>query len=312
MKATSASLLLSCLFGCSSAPVTIAPPDASTVPTLTLAEFPGATTGFDDRRDDDAWDGSDQVVFALRLRKGAEVHRWLLTLDVILGENLIAMVDGGKQRISLWQDKTWTYEWTENGKATEQSVTSKMLPVGVTVHDEAGRKLSNSVVKLPSRLLGRGLLPAIETSFEIAARQGQAPTEADGRPLIEAMLGMMSLLNVVQEDDALADYFWQVVEKPSVWSLITGLGARASMSMPFEQSLPATRLPANLPPTEPAYVVPVRIDVNGSPALLADVVAVDARRPYALCGGMVAAVARHPSNPDITFELQLIAAHCGK
>lgn len=316
MKHTPTAVALVCLSACSSVPIAIAPPDAATSPTLAMGSFPGASTGFDDRCDDAAWNGDDEVLFALQLKKGDVVRRWLLTLDVVIGEELIARIDGGAERkIELWADKTWNYQTTADGVATDHTIRSKMLPIGVTVRDQDGRQLTKSLVQLPSELLGRGLLPAIETSLAYAAGHSQGVAEVTGpdlQPIVQAMIAVMSLLNVVQEDDALADYFWQVVEKPSIWSVVTGLGVKATMSMPFEQSLPATRLPPGLPPTEPAYVVPMRIDVNGSPALLADVVAVDARRPYALCGGMVAAVARHPSNPDITFELQLIAAHCGK
>lgn len=315
MKTVSATLALACLLGCSSAPPPTTPPDPATAAGLVLAEFAAAKVGFDERCDDAAWDGADEVVFALRLKKGDTVHHWLLTLEVVLGEQLIARVDdGGEAKLELWENKTWTYQTTAHGITSDHTVCSRMLPILVTVRDQAGTELTTSLIRLPCQLLGRGLLPAVEASLAHAARS-TAPAEpvtADVQPVVEAMIAVMSLFHVVQEDDALADYFWQVVEKPSLWSVVTGLGVKATMSMPFEQSLPATRLPANLPPSEPAYVVPLRIDVNGSPALLADVVAVDARRPYALCGGMVAAVARHPSDPTVTFELQLIAAHCGR
>lgn len=306
-------LAVLCLPACTGMPLAVAPVDPATAPALTRTEYPGASPGFDARSDDPTWNGGDQVLYALRLRKGDEVRRWLLRLDVVLGESLIARVeDSSEQKIELWENQTWTYRTTEHGESREHRVTSKMLPVGVVVSDANGHELTKSLVKLPAHLLGHGLLPAIDCALAGAAADGDGADRTDIRPVVEAILGTMSLLNVVQEDDALAQYFWQVVEKPSLWSVVTGLGVQATMTMPFEQSLPATRLPADLPPVDRAYVVPLRIDVNGSPALLADVVAVDARRPYALCGGMVAAVARHPSNPDVTFELQLLAARLGK
>ena len=140
-----------CLSGCSGVPLSIAPVDPATTPTLTLAEFPGAVSAFDARSDDASWDAGDEVLFALRLRKGDEVHRWLLRLDVVLGERLIARVDGSsEQKIELWEDKTWTYQTTAAGKATEHKVTSKMLPIGVTVSDASGQLLAKSRVRLPS------------------------------------------------------------------------------------------------------------------------------------------------------------------
>lgn len=304
------SLIVCCLCSCRAAPPAIVPPDPGNTPHLEFAQFPGARTGFDDRSPDAAWDGNDEVLFALRLRKGAEVHRWLLHLEVVLGEHLIARVDNDPDhRIELWETRTWTWTETHDGTSQDVTTTSRMLPVLVTIRDQHGARLDHSLVKLPANLLGRGLLPAIER----ARHADPEPLAGDAsRPMVEAMIATMALLHVVQQDDVLADYFWQVVEKPGLWSVLTHLGVQATMTMPFEQSLPATRLPAGLPPVDRAFVVPLRIEVNGHPALLADVVAVDAARPYALCGGMVAAVARHPTRPEITFELQLLAARLGQ
>jgi hypothetical protein len=307
---TTCGLVALCLQACSSMPVSITA-DPSATPSLSLAEFPGAASTFDARSDDPVWDGDDQVLFALRLCKGREIHRWLLRLEVVLGESLIARVEGSaEQKIELWENKTWTYTTNTQGEPQQHRVASRMLPVKVTVSDANGQQLARSLVKLPAHLLGRGLLSAIESARANASAGNAAGS--DIQPVVEAIIATMSLLSVVQEDNVLADYFWQVVEKPGIWSVVTGLGVQATMSMPFEQSLPATRLPAGLPHVDPAYVVPLRIDVNGRAALLADVVVIDASRPYALCGGMVAAVARHPSKPDISFELQLVAARLGK
>jgi hypothetical protein len=55
-------------------------------------------------------------------------------------------------------------------------------------------------------------------------------------------------------------------------------------------------------------VIPLRVDVNGSPALFADLLATDPRRPLALCGGMVAIAAHHPTDSGIHFDAQLLAA----
>ncbi|HEU4418709.1 MAG TPA: formylglycine-generating enzyme family protein, partial [Planctomycetota bacterium] len=199
---------------------------------------------------------------------------------------------------------------------THAQVTSKILPVMATVCDEQGRKLTASVVKLPVRLLGRGVLPAIDCAVAATQAQAQGSLSEPARevalhPLIETTLGLMSLLNVVQENDELAEYFWQVVEKPSIWSVITGFGVKTTFSMGFERSVPAANLPPDLPGSDRAFVVPMQIDVNGSPALFLELTATDAARPYSLCGGIVAGIARHPTKTDHALELQLIAARLG-
>ncbi|HEX6811316.1 MAG TPA: hypothetical protein VF384_06815 [Planctomycetota bacterium] len=310
-----------CLAACHGVAPQLAAPNSDVSVALPTDEFPGASgmaTGFDARTGDRSWQSDDEVVFALRLRKGEEVHRWLLRLRVVFGEQLVARIDNlPSQRIALWEERSWTYTVTDAGQRRDLQAKSRMLPVSAIVCDEHGKQLTKSLVKLPVQLLGRGLLPAVDTALSAARVQpgaNETPQYRDEsvRPLVEATLGLMSLLTVVQEDDALAEYFWQVVEKPSIWSVITGFGVKATFSMPFEKSVPATNLPPDLPAPGRAFVVPMQIDVNGSPALFLEVVATDAARPYSLCGGIVAAVARHPTNPDVTLELQLLAARLGE
>lgn len=305
---------------CSTAPTVMQAPSGTIATTLSRAEFPGlakADLRFDPRSDDASWASGDEVVFALRLVKGTEVRRWVLHLSVVFGQDLVTRLDAsGSTLDGLWDERSWTYTVTESDQPREMVVTSLRLPVSVVIRDENGKKLSASLVRLPVHLLGRGVLPAVDLAIAAAAQPTEAAAaatrEQSVRPMVDAMIAMMALLNVVQEDEALAQYFWQVVEKPSLWSVVTGLGVRATLSMPFEQSVPAVTLPPGLPPTDHAYVVPLRIDVNGAPALLLDILATDAARPFALCGGMVAAVARHPSKPDVTLELQVLSAQLGK
>ena len=305
---------------CSAAPVPVAAPSPTAVSDLSLAEFPGAAgllSGFDGRRTDAKWEGGDEILFGLRLQRGAEVQRWLLHLSVMLGEGLVAGLDTGPAApIRLWEERIWAYTATDRGEPREYQIRSQLLPVSVTVCDADGKKLGASLVKRPVQLLGAGVLPAVDVSLALAQAKTapaseQSFREDQGRPTVAAALGMMALLSVVQEDDVLAQYFWQVVEKPSLWSVMTSLGVSATVRMPFEQSVPAEQLPSHLPPPGRAFVVPLRIDVNGSPALNADVIAVDAARPYALCGGMVGAVARHPTRSDLHFDVQLLAARVG-
>jgi hypothetical protein len=319
LKRLLATTLVTCLAACNTIPPQPPPPNGAMAVDLPKTEYPGANgmaVGFDARTEDRSWETDDEVVFALRLRRGEKVDRWLLRLRVVLGERVTGSLGNEPVKLDVWQEMSWTYTITDHGKSRDAQVTSKLLPVMATVCDEQGVTLTTSVVKLPVRLLGRGVLPAIDCA--VAATQAQAQgtlSEADREvslhPLVEATLGLMSLLNVVQEDDALAGYFWQVVEKPSLWSVITGFGVKATFSMGFEKSVPAANLPPDLPAAERAFVVPMQIDVNGSPALFLELTATDAARPFSLCGGIVAGVARHPTKADHALELQLIAARLG-
>jgi hypothetical protein len=235
--------------------------------------------------------------------------RWLLRLSALVPQTLAESLGTREGSDGLWEIKIWSWTWTVHGEPREFTTQSLLLPVTATVSDEKGRVLSSSIVKLPVRLLSRGVLPAVD-----CVRGGAVTSPLVDRttisPLVDATIAMMALLNVVQEDDALADHFWKVVEKPSLWSVITGFGVRASLTMAFEKSVPVAMPSPNLPAAERAFVVPLQIDVNGSPALLVDVVVIDSARPFAICGGIVAATARHPTRSDTRLELQLLGAHC--
>lgn len=350
--------LLSCVLcfaACSTTPVLqpLAPPPSS-LAELGPQEFPGAARllrGFDAPVDAGEWHIDDRVLFGLRLRKGDEVHRWLLQLDVALAREpaqssfrrRLAAATSDQQRqlvqagMDSWEGnfkrRSWPYTVTTADGTVEHIASSAMLMVAVSVYEADGTQIGRSLVSLPAELLGKGVLRAADLATA-AASAGGRPAQARGvirdadpagrpaaaddddgdaagsslRPQVEAIVAMLSLLRVVQEDDVLAGYFWQVIEKPGLWSVLTHLGVKASIQVAFERSVEADGMPAHLPALGRAVVVPMRIDVNGSPALYADVLATDARRPFALCGGMVQASAHHPNDPSLQFDLALLAA----
>jgi len=303
-------LLAALLAGCTAPPPAVPPPRA-----LLAADFPGAAallTGFDERTDG-PWTSGDAVLFGLRLHKAQQEHRWLLHLSIALGEELVGRLGDDEARTLdvLWGKKVSPYTAKSGEQSRDLEIESRMLPVRATVHDAEGKVLGASTVVLPADLLRAGMLPAVDAAL---AQPPGSPETLDPKtmePFVRALLGLMSLFGVVQEGSVLRDYFWQVVEKPSVWSLATKLGVEATLSAAFEKSLPASELPPGLPALGRGCTIPLRIEVNGAPALLADVLAVTAARPYSLCGGMVAATARHPSRPDLQFDIALLAARCG-
>ncbi len=322
-RSVAACLFAACaLTGCGLAPDLPIKPAGGVWQHLQAADFPGAgrlLEGFDAPTADGEWLQQDRLLFALQLRKGETVHRWLLHLQVLIGDVMSTRLgDDQPTEIKLWNDRSWTYTTTVLGEKREKRVSSRMLPVVVRVHDEQGKQLGNSLVQLPADLLGAGLLPGIDAATTLYA--GTDP-EANPMPreqqeqhvdaMVRSTLALVALLTIVQEDNVLADYFWQVIEKPSIWSVVSSFGVSASLVTALEQSQPTTDLPPGMPTTSRAFIAPMRVEVNGTPALLADILATDASRPYALCGGMVAASARHPSRPDLHFDVQLLAARLG-
>lgn len=291
---------------------------------LSVEAFPGAAailSGFDAEGDDREWAIGDQALFGLRLQKGDEVQCWLMHLRVQGARQpkqhgTFKMQDGtevGGIEFDLNNYGTQSFTGQQEGEPFTCRIKSLLLPVAVTIYDGSGQQLGSSQVQLPADVLGRGLLPSIDAglAFEKARLAGKpmaaAARAALRQPMLDGYVCLMSIVNLVQEDDVLAQYFWQVVQKPGVWSVLTSLGVQVSTSMQLERSVPAA-MPATMPYLDRAMVLPLRIDVNGEPALFVDVLATTPRRPLALCGGMVAAAARHPTDGRLHFDVQLLAS----
>lgn len=306
---------------CHTAPTPLDRPASDVFTTLPAAEFPGADAllqGFDGRQNGTAWDSGDRVLFGLRLRKGETVHRWLLSLTLVLGDRLLARVgsgDDGTALDTIMPQHSWSYTAEIADERREIPIKSKMSLVSVEVYDAHGARLGKSLVHLPRDLMAHGLLAGIECALRHGRGGGDFRSfddEGAVRPMAKGLIALIALLNVVQNDEVLEEYFWLVVQQPSLWSVIAGLGVSATLTASLEQSIAVTDLPMQLPQTHPAYAMPLRVDVNDTPALLADVIAVDPARPYGLCAGIVAASARHPTNADIRFDVQLLAARLGR
>lgn len=303
---------------CSSVPIELRPPDPLVATALPASEFPGAPrllAGFDARTPETRWNGGDRILFGLRLRKGDTTKRWLLQLEVIVGDRMRSVLDGEEVELTIFEERQWSYTAVIGGERKQIAIDSKMSLVEVKVHDEDGTVLGKSLVRLPAELMSRGLLPGIECA--LAHQDGGGDFRSFGsveevRPMAEGLISLIALLDVVQNDSVLEEYFWQVVQKPSVWSVIAGFGVTASLTASLEKSVLVRELPPGLPAAGQAYAMPLRVDVNGDPALVADVISVDAQRPFALCGGIVAASARHPGDEGLRFDVQLLAARLGE
>jgi hypothetical protein len=168
----------------------------------------------------------------------------------------------------------------------------------VTVADAGGEQLGRSSALLPRDLLGKGFVQAC-LGAEIAS-----PDEV---PMVEAMVSLMALLQVVREDSVLAPILWQVVQGPSVLSVVFHFGVRVAVQPRFHATT-RVHTPPQLPPGDPAWSVPITLTVNDEPALLCEVLVGRPLPPRLLCGGIVAATARHPAEARREFAMVLLAA----
>lgn len=297
--AVAAGLLL--LTACAGAPqVTLSPGAAS----LAAAEFPGAARlldGFSPFTFASEWVPGDTVLYGLRLRRGATQQRWLLRLRL---DEVDVDVDAAPLRWDL----------QVNGEMQRfESVHSR---VTATVADADGNVLGSSRPRMPRDFLARGFAPACEQVRAYREAHPDLDTAqgfydgVDARLLAEAVVSAMALLDTVRNDPLLSPILWQVVRRPSLLSVLGNLGVSVVVQPRFLRATQTVPPIAEMPHGA-VWRVPIDLLVNDSPALVAELVVGTSRPPFGVGGGILGAIARHPSDPDVEFEVLLLAARRG-
>ncbi len=298
--------LLTCAAACAGpAVMTLSPPP----PALSPADFPGRARlldGFAPLADGaPQWLPGDAVLFGLRLRRGDDCRHWLLHLRL---DEIDAVDDRGEPLPPV--------HWELLVDGAPQRFTSAQAHVTATVTDRDGNRLGSSTSAVPRDFLVRGFGPACRP---VAAALGRHPGIAgsdafyaaiETRPLAEAVVSAMAMLACVQRDAVLAEILWQVVQRPSWWSVVGNLGVSIVVRPRFHATVAAAAPVAGLP-HEGLWRVPVELLVNDAPALDVELVVGTTRPPFVLGAGIVGAVARHPRDPSIEFSLLLLAARRG-
>lgn len=277
---------------------------------LDVRDFPAPSRllfGYGVRGGRGDWRAGDTVLFGLRLRKAGEERNWLLQLRLL--DPLIAGEGGGEAP---------SVEWSLRINGGREHFASRMCRVEAVVMDGEGREIGRSEPELPRDFLDSGVASACKL-IERRLSEGLRFAIDDGRDVVlpvqtrelaQATVCAVSLLQVVQEDDVLAPLLWEVIEKPTLWSVISNLGASVVLRPEFHHAMRRTSpLPGNYDPT---WSLPMQLDVNGRQALQLELLVADPAPPYSLCGGLFGATARHPRDADLEFSLLLLSARRGR
>ena len=155
--------------------------------------------------------------------------------------------------------------------------------------DDAGAVLGRSEPLLPRDFLDcRCIAERLRTRAPSDCRLlepdrqvgGSFTATLDVRPLAEATVCAVALLQVVEDDDrVLSPLLWQVVEKPSIWSVVSNLGAqrRAAAALPRRHRSASPRCPSS--PHTDTWRMPLSLYVNDEAALHVDLFVADSGRP---------------------------------
>lgn len=181
-----------------------------------------------------------------------------------------------------------------NGDAARSDV---RIEVAVFARD--GRPRGRSGHTIGRMHLTAGLHPA--ACELLSPHRRLEPTETG--PIVSGVIALREILRIVEEDDALSRLLWQVVERPSVWSVVRNLGVHPSLALgPVE-------VIADAPPgTGRVLRTAISLALNGVPSLRCSVASVEPRAPYSVSGGILSLVAERPGDGNLRFELHLLSA----
>lgn len=272
--------------------------------------FPGAAAMLDgfDARGDAQWRAGDEVLFGLQLRAATGTRRWLLHLRLT---EPVAIARAGDEVPA--HDFLPPLQWTLKVNEADLHFTSARCRVLATVCDADGKVLGRSEPVLPRDFLATGFTGACD----VLARwqQEQRPsrqrtgTSQDAFQFAHATVAAIALLQVVQEDSVLAPLLWQVLERPSWWSVVQNCGARLLVQPAFDQAEPMAFAHG---PAARTWRVPITLSVNEQKALVTHLYVASAARPQALCGGIVGGIAQNPHDAGRELGLVLLAARCAR
>ncbi len=171
--------------------------------------------------------------------------------------------------------------------------------IEIAVFDRDGHPRGRSTHAIRRMHLTAGLHPA---ACELLIPHRHLEPDETG-PILSGVLALREILRIVAEDETLSRLLWQVVERPSPWSVIRHLGVHPSLALgPVEPS-------ADAPPgAGRALRTAISLTLNGAPSLRCSVATVEPRAPYSVSGGILSLVAERPGDGRLRFELHLLSA----
>lgn len=196
---------------------------------------------------------------------------------------------------------------TRRGRAT---VSAESLQAGLAGYCESSlgvaARLQAAGIKHPV-YYGLGHRPkaeVVESGRKAAAAFGL--TAEEERLAFSVYFALRAFYQAASGIPACREVLEQVIQKPSLWSVATHLGLATSFNYGWQHVRPLPPEPFGL--SSPVYELPVKLALNGTPALRASLSVATTRPPLRNCAGIVALDVEHPTDGRKRVCLRLLAA----
>jgi hypothetical protein len=123
---------------------------------------------------------------------------------------------------------------------------------------------------------------------------------------------LTSYINIVRHTEGLNDILMQLVDLPSVWSIMRHGGVNANLAIDQDHLAPADSAAWALPAAQPMYDMPLVLELNKQPALRITLTVTTPLPPLLACGGIVGLLAERPDDKETWLTVRVISArHSG-
>jgi hypothetical protein len=282
----------------------------------------------------------DAVTFLVSLSRGEEVRQWMIELQA----EVPTAEEDGKRPKSIHVFSTTDHEFRlEGGRA---AILIRLIgPLGPA---DAGRKAATEPdirrqrVLVSADYLGLGLDRVPATFLRVRALRAANPalprggisfneqrfpaevieagkksaatiglTLDDERALFGSFLALQEFLQLVSRTPGLQEILMSVLDIPW-WSIIRS-GGQLNLNLetlPLERELDPR--PWGLPATVKVYAWPLRLMIDGKPALLFQLAVVASKPPFSVSAGIIGLAAGSPDGKGPVLTFQAVASHVAK
>jgi hypothetical protein len=148
-------------------------------------------------------------------------------------------------------------------------------------------------------------------SAEIVARDKQAAaafglTPEEERLFFSVYFSLQTFFSAAMAIPGNQHVLEQVIQKPSVWSVVTHFGVRTSLSFNWQDVKVAPDGKAAV--QQPVYLLPVRLSLNSTLAVRANLAVSEPRPPLQTSAGILAICAEHPTVVDRRLFIRVLSA----
>ncbi len=274
------------LFGCSSVspPPLLLPLARHGIDPVTFPRSAEILDGFDAPGPDNVPVPGDEVLFGIAIDAPDERGIWYLRIRLLPPD---------------MPRRTWRQPIRFGKSRQEVLLESDLAPIEVTLYDDALQVLYGGTTLIPEKFFSHGLM--------LTLRDKDAPPDVVAQAW--AYMGIAAFAQALGQFEAFEHLVWKIVDKPPIWTMLTGV----SLTLEFDDPISSTLAhPALLVAgTTQAVQVPMALVMNGRTALRLSVLAGPAIPPIGLCAGTLSIEGESPTRSEARVRAKLLAARRG-